>query len=619
MRPVPSGNRPLNIQPPGRTDSLACGPSAAPVACFITNEASLEAGRNHSPPRLRQQADPRKLQHSSRHPSPPVQQPSPAPVAGSASSLSGDDQYPLAYPSDPGTPCFLGLSGPESALSTSSSRSSLAGPSVEYQNNPALPEPAMSDNEDKDNGSSVPQLIMPSLMVPHRRPFSHVGKSLGKLKIMVAGRPGIGKTSLIRSLAQRCEHIVHMDQIEPNQTRDVAETYASSRPHPWWKTDSQLLLTDTQRPSSLTGEMLDRNVCFVEGPGHMNGPSGPWHDLRYVKSHVTALLGKPMDDSDLFSLLNAGGEPIVDVLLYLIPNKGLEADDVEYIKNAQAVTNVIPVLARVDELGGDEVEMVRQRVLQGLAREDLDCFSFAGPHPSAEMTHVYTVSTETRPDYDTMDASVLMNSEYIAPLVPTDLGRLVDQVFSLDGCTQLRYSAAVKCVRWRRDHGYGVMQSALQSRSMIPRSAPGRALRLGPANRPQCWERLELYNWANNLRQSLHAERLHSLLSERSDHTSSPHSQLVPLALHGDKQLCLEVRRGRRRRHQDPLGILELGGQLKRKGILVLEVVGSIGLVGYLVSQLVNPDWAEETCYVALAGSRRIGMEIPGLGTLLFW
>ncbi|KAF7538316.1 hypothetical protein G7Z17_g12666 [Cylindrodendrum hubeiense] len=487
MRPVPPGNRPLNVQPPGRTDSLACGPSTTPVTCFITNEASLETDRNLSPPRPRQQPDPRKLHHSSRHPSPPRQQPSPAPVAGSASSLSGDDQYPLTYPSEPGTPFFLGFSGPESALSSTSSGSSLAGPSVYHQSDPALPGPAMSDIEDADNDSSVPQLIMPSLMVPHRRPFSHVGKSLGKLKIMVAGRPG------------------------------------------------------------------------------------------------------------------------------------LEADDVEYIKNAQSMTNVIPVLARVDELEGDEIEKVRQRVLQGLAHEDLDCFSFAGPQPFTETAHVYTVSTETRPDYDTMDASVLMNSEYIPPLVPTDLGKLVDRIFSLDGSTQLRHSTAVKCVKWRRDHGYGVIQSALQSRSLIPRSAPGRALRLGSTNRPQCWERLELYNWASNLRQSLHAERLHSLLGERSDHTHIPESRLVPIALRGDKQPRSELQRGTRRRHQDPLGILELGGMLKQKGILVLEVVGSIGLIGYVVAKLVKPEWAEETCSVALAGSRRIGMEVPGLGTLVFW
>ncbi|KAK7403606.1 hypothetical protein QQX98_010618 [Neonectria punicea] len=194
--------------------------------------------------------------------------------------------------------------------------------------------------------------------------------------------------------------------------------------------------------------MLDRNVCFVEGPGHRRGSSGTWHDLRYVQSHLAPLLGKSMDDSDLFSLLNAGGEPVVDVLLYLIPHKGLEAEDVAYIKNAQAMTNVIPLLARVDELGGDEVELVRQRVLHDLLEEDLQCFSFAGPEPYAEPSHVYAISTEEQTDYETIDASVLMNSEYIPPLVPTDLYRLVDHIFSLDGSAQLRHSAAVKTGVW---------------------------------------------------------------------------------------------------------------------------------------------------------------------------
>ncbi|KPM46209.1 hypothetical protein AK830_g303 [Neonectria ditissima] len=562
MRPIPSGNRPLNIQPPGRTDILACGSSTAPIACFITNEASIEAGRSRSPPRLRQQPESRKLRHGSRHPSPREQQLSPTPVAGSISSSSGEDQYLLPCPSDPGTPFLLGFSGPESALSsTSSRRSSLAGPSFESQSDPvenetALPRLAMPDISDMDrgDGDSVPQLIMPSLMVPHRRPFSNVGKSLGKLKIMVAGRPGIGKTSLIKSLAQRCEHIVHTDQIEPTQTSQVAEIYASSRPHPWWKADSQHM-PNARRKSSATGEMLDRNVCFVEGPGHRHGCSGPWNDLQYVQSHLAPLLGKSMDDSDLFSLLNAGGEPVVDVLLYLIPHRGLETEDVAYIKNAQAMTNVIPVLARVDELGIDEVEVARQRVIQGLLEENLHCFSFAGPEPFVETSHVYAISTETQTDYDTIDASVLMNSEYIPPLVPTDLYRLVDRIFSLDGSAQLRHSAAVKC-----------------NRSMVQRSLPGRTLRLGSSSRTQCWERLELYNWAHNLRQSLHTERLHNFLRNRSGRSSAPESRLVAMGLSGNEQPRLRARQDTPRRHQDPLGILELGGKLKQKSILVVEV-----------------------------------------------
>lgn len=83
---------------------------------------------------------------------------------------------------------------------------------------------------------------------------------------------GIGKTSLIKTLAQRCEHIVHMDPIENSSAVHATETYASSRPHPWWRSDSDLTVT-TRRRISTTGDVLDRNVCFVESPRHQHGAS----------------------------------------------------------------------------------------------------------------------------------------------------------------------------------------------------------------------------------------------------------------------------------------------------------------------------------------------------------
>lgn len=49
---------------------------------------------------------------------------------------------------------------------------------------------------------------------------------------------------------------------------------------------------------------------------------GSWRDLHYVESHLASLMNKPMADSDLFTLVNSGGEPIVDALLYLIPHSG---------------------------------------------------------------------------------------------------------------------------------------------------------------------------------------------------------------------------------------------------------------------------------------------------------
>lgn len=53
-----------------------------------------------------------------------------------------------------------------------------------------------SGEEDKDMGSdmidsgSAPQLVMPSIKMPSRRPFTERGKNMGRLKVLVAGDSG---------------------------------------------------------------------------------------------------------------------------------------------------------------------------------------------------------------------------------------------------------------------------------------------------------------------------------------------------------------------------------------------------------------------------------------------
>ncbi|KAJ4162434.1 hypothetical protein NW754_013864 [Fusarium falciforme] len=139
MRPVLPANHPLNNQASGRSgrpDSLVCGPSTAPTSCFITSEADLDARRDRSRPRFRQQADRRKCSRSAREPSTPRRRPSPAridkvPSSTSESEESIVEQDPLVLPSRPSTPSLIGLSRPESVLSGSSRSYSLAGPSIE--------------------------------------------------------------------------------------------------------------------------------------------------------------------------------------------------------------------------------------------------------------------------------------------------------------------------------------------------------------------------------------------------------------------------------------------------------------------------------------------------------
>ncbi|QPC61380.1 hypothetical protein HYE67_003611 [Fusarium culmorum] len=627
MRPVLPTNHPLNTRAPDRPDSLVRGSTTVPTTCFITTEADLDTRRDRSRPRFRQQSDRRKCSRNSRCPSTPRQRRSPPRTANKPASPASESdesedlsvgQDPFHLLSQPGTPSLIGLSHSGSVISMSSQGFSLAGPSIDTQSDLGHGHASLSVSDlaynDETDQNTIPQFIMPSLTVPRRRPFSEVGKSLGKLKIMVAGQSGIGKTSLIKTLAERCEHIVHMDPIEDRNAVHATETYASSRPQPWWRSDSELTVT-TRKRLSATGDVLDRNVCFVESPGHQHDTSGPWRDLHYVESHLSSLMNKPMADSDLFTLVNSGGEPVVDTLLYLIPHSGLGQEDAEYIKRAQRMTNVIPILARADELDPEKIMHIKQQVAKYLVDKEVDFFSFEGPRASKESECVYAVSTEPRPDHDTMDASVLMNSDYIAPLVPTDLNRLVDHIFSLDGSARLRHSVAIKCIKWRRDHGDSLLQNALSSGVLVPRSIPGRALRLSSFRRTPSWDRLELYNWANNLRQSLESERLYHLMEERAISNAAARESSLVHVPKTHKKARSKKRKEPTPTHQDPLGLLDIGGTLKQKGMLALEMVSSVGLVGLVASKIVHTGLSDGMCSVM--ESSRGGFEVGRLSMIL--
>jgi hypothetical protein len=106
---------------------------------------------------------------------------------------------------------------------------------------------------------------------------------------------GIGKTSLIKSMVQICEDIVHVDPLSTsplsvsetvrrkskskrkstsdfNSTTQITEVYASTKAYPhWW---SQIEDEKVSRRRKSTGDgVLERNLCFVDTPGYGNGTS----------------------------------------------------------------------------------------------------------------------------------------------------------------------------------------------------------------------------------------------------------------------------------------------------------------------------------------------------------
>ena len=105
------------------------------------------------------------------------------------SDLLSQPLTPLSFASP-----LLGSSAPSSpkSLSTRSLRPSEDG-SVDEKNSQAI---ASSDEEDEAEDAPdvetmpAPQLIMPSIMMPSRRPFTENGRRLGRLKVLLAGGSG---------------------------------------------------------------------------------------------------------------------------------------------------------------------------------------------------------------------------------------------------------------------------------------------------------------------------------------------------------------------------------------------------------------------------------------------
>lgn len=154
---------------------------------------------------------------------------------------------------------------------------------------------------------------------------------------------GTGKTSLIKSIVQTCEDIVHVDpltQLTPSieqlpspkpkskqdsssfkATKTINEVHASTKPYPSWWSDVQ----DTKflrRRKSMGDTVLERNLCFVDTPGYNNGISR-MESMQSIIEYIELQLTKPFSaptasEGDIAGLLSGSGGSQVDVVFYLV-------------------------------------------------------------------------------------------------------------------------------------------------------------------------------------------------------------------------------------------------------------------------------------------------------------
>ncbi|ODH36230.1 hypothetical protein ACO22_02836 [Paracoccidioides brasiliensis] len=347
--------------------------------------------------------------------------------------------------------------------------------------------------ESSEIQDSTPQLIMPSIQMPSRRPFTEKGKSIGKFKILIAGAAGSGKTSLIKSIVQIFEDIVHVDPLPRRPSRpdagrassrpgskrlsrthhhdrestSLVEIYASTKPYPsWWSDleDSRVL----RRRKSMGDFVLERNLCFVDTT---SGALGLLDQAECIVQYLgqqfqRAVTALDSINSDFLGLLSGNGGSQVDAILYLV-SKDSFAADIACIRKLSTYANVIPLIAKADLLSETEIQQLKRSFLSQAQEADVRPFLFGdftaareGDEAAATTTTAKTTTTTTTSpslpfavssanshDDDNMDASLLMSPEYVQPLFPSELNLLIENLFDRDNLSWLRHLATKKLIQ----------------------------------------------------------------------------------------------------------------------------------------------------------------------------
>jgi septin family protein len=322
------------------------------------------------------------------------------------------------------------------------------------------------------------QLVMPSISMPARRPFTARGRTMGRLKVMVVGPSGVGKTSLVKGIIRSCEDIVHVDpiaQTTPNQSmqtprdtkhepeEDFVEIQASTRPYPLWWSDMESSRGLWRRKSFGEG-ILERNICFIDTPG-TNSEKSRERILQEIQSLLLENVQiDSMSDNQLLNLFSGEGGTFVDAVLYLFEpgREPITEPEHAFVRELASRTNLIPLIARADNSTAQELQAHREKIRSVLTGINADWYSMvdisaeaAGfpifdATPNHSRLEPFAISSAMADDAENMDASLLMASDYLQPLVPSDLTYFLNRFMSSSNIARMRHSSAKKFLLWRK-------------------------------------------------------------------------------------------------------------------------------------------------------------------------
>jgi hypothetical protein len=312
------------------------------------------------------------------------------------------------------------------------------------------------------------------------------------------------------------------------------------------------------------------------------------------------------------------------------------ACDVDCIRKFSDLSNVIPLISKADLLSASQITSLKSSFHTQIAQHSMRLFSFEDRNVSenGQPQSPFAISSVQSTDDDNMDASVLMSPDYVPPLVASEIGDLIDKIFDSDNMSWLRHTAAKKLTRSgtipssQRDTAIKRQRSKSPGNFIAaPRPTSNNAV-LAPFGNSggapnyalarvndytQYEEKLaqvRLAKWAADLQQSLQNERERYAALARGERAAWLTERLGECVIDGtlvpiqqtpgfprwdvdtDKHsgaIVVRTSNGQTAKYrltklnpEDPLGLVRWNEDLRRRGWMIVQVVGSFGVVGGL-------------------------------------
>lgn len=223
-----------------------------------------------------------------------------------------------------------------------------------------------------------------------------------------------------------------------------------------------------------------------------------------------------------------------------------------------------------------------------------------------------------------MDASLLMSPDYVSPLIPSELSTLVSQIFDPSNISWLRHSAAKRFIQWHKSstpvsrpqsiyQPIGTSSSPITTAPVGSTTSYALARITDHAQREERIAQVRLANWAADLQRSLQNERARFDQLARSERAvwlterlgeCVQDGSIIPISQahkqdHGCPGSLIKQGSYSRRKEwsagsqrnidvHDPLGLLQLNAEMKKRGWVAVKFLGGFGLLGGLAFWLVR-------------------------------